>query len=317
MCARNQAINAVSKVVGQSDYRAWAGACTWLNGVYWVNVKKWCGKTAQIENLYDIGRIPVAPISKEIESNLIFPLLRGRDINRWEGRPSAYQVVPQNPETRTGYTEDWFETNLPKTLEYFRTFESLLLQRSGYRKYLEGEPFYSIYNVGEYTFAPYKVVWPWISTDLVCCVISTTDIGKPIIPEHNASFVALENLEEAHYFCAALNSCPARFVAIASSVGGGGGIASPRVLERIRIPSFQMSNTVHKELARLSDACHKKVAAGISVADLEEQIDELASELWKLSDTEMKAIRESLEILNPPHRRGSRNAGNIREEDDA
>jgi len=41
-------------------------------------------------------------------------------------------------------------------------------------------------------------------------------------------------------------------------------------------------------LARLSKQCHEKVAAGISVTDLEEQIGELAANLWGLTKEELK-----------------------------
>ncbi|MGH2523978.1 MAG: hypothetical protein ACRDH2_15840, partial [Anaerolineales bacterium] len=54
--------------------------------------------------------------------------------------------------------------------------------RSGYKKYLSpaGEPYYAIYNIGPYTFAPYKVVWKEQSTLFQCAVISS-DNGKVII----------------------------------------------------------------------------------------------------------------------------------------
>lgn len=56
-----------------------------------------------------------------------------------------------------------------------------------------------------------------------------------------------------------------------------------------------MFDGTHKELARLSKQCHEKVAAGISVTDFEEQIDELAAELLELTKEELKDIKESLE----------------------
>lgn len=43
-----------------------------------------------------------------------------------------------------------------------------------------------------------------------------------------------------------------------------------------------------------------KVAAGIDVSDLEEQINELAAELWELSKEELKDIIKSLEEMRQP-----------------
>ena len=35
---RRKALQAVQKVLGRSDYVAKAGVCTWLNGVYWLEI---------------------------------------------------------------------------------------------------------------------------------------------------------------------------------------------------------------------------------------------------------------------------------------
>jgi len=43
--------------------------------------------------------------------------------------------------------------------------------------------------------------------------------------------------------------------------------------------------------------CHEKTTVGISVTDMEEQIDELAAELWGLTKDELRDIKESLEEM--------------------
>ena len=132
-------------------------------------------------------------------------------------------------------------------------------------------------------------------------VVSTSDIdgslkeAKPIIPQHTIVFVALSDYEEAHYLCAFMNSTIADFVARSYSVGKSFG--SPHILDYIKIPLFDKANINHRDLARLSQQCHEKTAAGIDVSDLEEQIDELAAELWVLTKEELKEIKESLEEL--------------------
>ena len=76
-----------------------------------------------------------------------------------------------------------------------------------------------------------------------------------------------------------------------------GSFGSPHILEHIAISKYQRENALHGELARLSKSCHQKAAAGIDVNDLEEQIDELAAELWGLSKAELREIKESLEEM--------------------
>jgi len=312
--ARLQALRTIRKISGPSTYQARAGTCTWLNGVYWGRYNN-----HMFANANTIGRTTgIEPVEREVEETLVFSLLRGRDISRWNAVPNYHIIIGQNlSDPANAYSESELEELAPLTLGYFRNFEELLRRRSGYRKYFKNAPFYAIYNIGPYTFATYKVVWPWISSDLISCVVSVDENDKPVLPEHNTSFVPFDNPEEAHYFCAVLNSSPARFVAIASCAGGGGGIASPTILERISIPAFEKNNPIHKELARISEDCHKKTLAGVLVNENEEQIGNLTAELWELTDAEMQGIQESLEILNPSRRRESRNAHDINEEDDA
>ncbi|MCH8068506.1 MAG: hypothetical protein IID16_04435 [Candidatus Marinimicrobia bacterium] len=71
----------------------------------------------------------------------------------------------------------------------------------------------------------------------------------------------------------------------------------PKVLKEILIPQFELSNPIHLELSHLSQHCHEKVTADIDVTDLEEQINELAAEIWGLTKVELKDIQDSLEEL--------------------
>ena len=296
MSAKPKALKAIQKVIGKSLYKAWAGSCTWLNGVYWGAVKPVENGQIKFSNLYDEGKIKIEPVEVEIEAILVYPLLRGREVGRWKSTPNSFIIVSQNPKERTGYELKWMEKNAPKTLVYFNQFKNKLLGRSGYKKYLNGKPFYSIYNVSDYTFAPFKVVWKALANGSQAVVVASAPVAdemKVVVPEHNTMFVPFENKDEAHYFCSLINSSIASFVV-------QGYIAlfySTHILDNIRIPKYDPNNEIHQDLTRLSKQCHEKVSAGISVSDLEEQIDELAAELWGLSKEELKEIKESLKEM--------------------
>ena len=90
-----------------------------------------------------------------------------------------------------------------------------------------------------------------------------------------------------------LNASPSQFIVMGYVVLH----PSPHILKNIKIPKYNPTNETHKDLSRLSKQCHEKVAAGISVSDLEEQIDQLAAELWGLTKDEMKEIKVSLEEM--------------------
>ena len=305
--ARPKALQAMEKVIGVAAYQARAGSCTWANGIYWLRIlEKRPDGLLLVENLHDVGRTKVKKVQAAIEPDLVYPLLRGRDVQRWRAKPSAHIVVPQDPEKPSkGYDPTEMKKHLPKTYAYLKNFEEHLRQRSGYKKYFDPkkDPFYSMYNIGPYTFARCKVVWPWISVGVRAAVILTTK-GRPVCPEHNTSFVACDNESQANFICALLNSKVCDFSIRAFYSGGGGGIASPSVFEHIMLPEFDPSNPLHRRLSELSMQAHK-LAAGRpcssqaegdkeKLAEVEEEIDQAAAELWGITDQELDEIKGSL-----------------------
>ncbi len=296
--ARPKALESLKNVVGKSAYQAREGTNTGgANGVLWVEIKKSNGKFSTIENLYEIGKKEIQPCCAEVESDLIFPLLRGRDITRWNTNPSIQILIPQNlSDPAKAIDAKIIQDKYPRTLKFLEYFEKDLRNRALYKKYLEpqGVPFYGIYNIGPYTFAPYKVVWKEQSSEFECAVVSSVN-GKVIIPDHKLMLVPFQDEREAHYVCALLGSTITRFVVQAYTISTQ---QSTHILDNIKIPKYDPKNQMHQELARLSGQCHEKVAADISVSDLEEQIDELAAELWGLSKEESKDIKDSLEEVS-------------------
>jgi hypothetical protein len=125
----------------------------------------------------------------------------------------------------------------------------------------------------------------------MCAVVSSVE-GKIVVPDHKLMLVPFKDAEDAHYVCALLNSKLSQFVVQAYTISIQ---QSTHILKNIRVPDYDDTNDTHRELAQLSKLCHQKVAAGIDVNDLEEQIDQLAAELWGLTQAELKDIKDSLE----------------------
>jgi hypothetical protein len=320
MCARNNALDALKSVMKQAEYRAYEGAnCGGANGVFWVNLAGRQGQSLLVENMNDVGRREIEAVRMAIESTLVYPLARGRDVTRWLCRPSAHIVVTQDPETRGGRTEKWLQEYAPKTLKYMKRFESVLWERrsGSVRALMERYGFWSMFAIGEYTFAPTKVVWKYISTELECAVVDHAAVTetecKTVVPDCKLILIPCSSPAEAHYICACLNSAPARLVVKGYCISTQ---LAPHIMQRIGIPRFDPQSNTHQELSEASVQCHNKTAVGVSVVEQEEQVDNLAAELWGLTAQEMKALRESLEILSPPRRRRAR-AGEVEEDSDA
>lgn len=297
---RRGAIARIENVAGDSGYQGRAGTCGWLNSVFWVQIVGTLpDQNIVISNLHDIGKIKVKSVNATVEPDLVFPLLRGRDVARWKAQPEYSILVPQDPaQPSQGYPIKELQTKLPKTHAFLQQFEKPLRNRSGFRQYFNGafDPFYSMYNVGPYTFAPFKVVWREQSSLLTAAVVEAPKVGKIVVPDHKLMLCGCESAEEAHHVCALLNSSPAQFIvksyAIETSI-------STHVLNYVGIPKFNPKDKVHVRLAESSAACHASVGSATDeeMAALETANDELAAQLWNLSTAELKDIKFSLADL--------------------
>ena len=247
LTAPKQSLPDIQKVIGFSNYRAHAGCCTWLNGVYWVNVLEVRSNgELLIENLYDVGKIKVEHVEAVIEPDLVYPLLRGKDVQRWRAEPSAHIILANRTDKLAGISESEMKRRWPKTYAYLKRFEGdpkkpergTLRGRSGYRQYFKpSDPFYSMYNVGPYTMAKWKVLWPEVghAVRASACGSSTVEKVKPSLPDHTIVAVSCGSEHEAYFVAGMLNSSPA-YVATAAYIVLH---PSPHIMKNIAVPQVQ------------------------------------------------------------------------------
>ncbi len=298
MTGKEKALKAVKKVLGKSEYTAHAGSYTGgANAVYWVEIlEELEGGKALVRNITKGAKRKVDQIEAVVEGELLYPLMRGRDVKRWQAKPSAYIIMVQDPQKRKGIDESIMKQKYPLTYFYLKKYEEMLRDRAAYKRYFRTtDPFYSMFDVGSYTFSMYKVVWPWISRRVNVSVTGSSD-GRIIIPEHNTFLVQCSAFQEAHYICSLMNSSIGDFTIRSCFATGGGGIGSPVVLKRIDIPMFDSASKLHTHLAELSSMAHTSCTHGNvqSLNRIEIEIDKAAAELWGLNERELKEIQKSL-----------------------
>lgn len=300
--AKRKALRALRKILGPSEYLAHEGCNTGgANSVFWVElVGLRPDNLVIISNITESAKKKAVSTQAAVEKELIYPLLRGRDLDRWSAVPSIYVLFTQDPESRKGIVGPVMGKRYPKALSYLKRFERQLRVRAAFRRYYQhDDPFWSMFNVGSYTLAKYKVAWRYIDSDFRCAVIKPFkgELGtRVIIPDHRVIAVAVSEEQSAHYLCAALNSSPVR-LAVRSYVVGTQ--IAPHVLQNVHIPSFSKKNRTHLRLAQLSEAAHKATAEGdtAEVKRIEEEIDRWAAKLWNLSRDELAEIKRSLEEM--------------------
>jgi len=280
----------LAEVEGRNYYKAILGANPNPYGVFWLEVKQVLSDgNIIVRNLTEKGRQEIQSVEERIESDLVYPAIRGADIQRWGIQPKIYMLVVQDPKTRRGYFEEFLKNNYPRTYGYLTKFKEILLERPLYKKFYASvkAPFYSQFSVSKETFSQYKVVWKAMSNDIYAAVVSQikTPLGfKTGVPLHTASFFYINNESEAHYLCAIINSKPVRdFIKSFSSAGRGFG--TPSVMEHVGIPKFDLKNPLHQKLAEISKKCHQLKSAGKEkeIEKLEKENDELVKELFGIT----------------------------------
>jgi hypothetical protein len=311
LTAREGALRAIGKVLGGSDYQAHAGVYSGgANAVYWLEIlDQRPDGLLVVRNLTEGAKREAPQVTAEIEPDLVYPLLRGRDVSRWRAHPAAHMLMVQDAQTRQGIDEKLMQRRWPKTYAYLRRFEHVLQQRQSQsvRHLMTKGAFYSMFAVGDYTLAPFKVVWRYIASEMTACVVGKR--GEPLtIPDHRLMLVPTDTPEEAHYIAAALNSSVGRFVVGAFVIGTQ---ISAGVLEKVAVPRFSPPNPVHQRLAALSQRAHevagelstdpptdKRTALQQELAKIEAQVDQAAAQLWGITAQELAEVQRNLAELN-------------------
>ncbi len=294
------ALAALQHLHGPSHYRAREGANTGgLNGCFWVQELEAYNDLTRIQNLASVGKLEVPSVEACIEPDLLYPLLRSRDLERWQARPRASIIVAQDPQTRRGIDPNTMAKDHPHTLAYLRRFEGdpedpqrgTLRGRALFKRYFDAsDPFYSMYGIGPYTLAPWKVCWTRIDTELRGVVVGPDAKDRPVIPQETITFVPFNNPQTAHYFCALFNSAWPN--ALVQRYSSGKGFASAHILEAIAIDAYQPTNPSHQRLSELSRQAHRaRQSANLQrLTTLQKRIDDRAAAHFGLDARHCQAL---------------------------
>lgn len=291
----------IERWIGPSQYRAHLGANTGgANGVYWVNLLGAESQGVRIRNLLSGGRAAAGlkQVEDVIEPHLLYPLLRWSDVARYRAEPSAHLLLVQDVQLRRGMDPNVLRESYSQTYAYLKRFEEVLLRRAAYRRYQERGPFYSMYDVGRYTLAPIKVVWRRMDRQINAAVVdpwADPALGvRPVVPQETCVLIACDNLDEAHYLCALMNSVMVGFLVAAYSVRNSKAFGTPGMLEYLGLRRYDATDPRHRELAAFSRHAHQRARRGQTTLDIQQQIDELAARLWGATQDDLDIFRREL-----------------------
>lgn len=121
---------------------------------------------------------------------------------------------------------------------------------------MKGTPFFSIYNVGDYTFSPYKVIWAEITGDFAAAVVACGAVPeygpRVFVPDHELYFADFQEPEPAYFPCGLLHSEIVKEMIEAHNVATNMG----DVFKHISLPQFDLSDPAHLALSNLVKQAH-------------------------------------------------------------
>lgn len=136
----------------------------------------------------------------QLEATYLFPLLKSSDVANGRTTPERYVLVTQR---KPSDDTEAIQERAPKTWAYLTAHASALDQRGSiiYQKRHR----FSVFGVGDYTFAPWKVAVSGLYKNCRFEVIGQQH-GKPIMLDDTCYFIPCSSEEEAIFLCELLNS---------------------------------------------------------------------------------------------------------------
>ncbi|MEO7735257.1 MAG: SAM-dependent DNA methyltransferase [Kofleriaceae bacterium] len=179
-------------LVGESPYR-------WRSGV-----KHDCAAVMELRRFGDTFENGAGE-SVELEEEFLYPMLKSSEVAR-EGpvRPSRFMVVTQK---LVGEDTSHIQHTAPLTWKYL-TRHRASFERRGSSIY-RGKPPFSIFGVGDYTYAPWKVAISGLYKKLEFRVVGPYE-GKPVVLDDTCYFLGCASEAEAQMLWSLLSSLPAQ-----------------------------------------------------------------------------------------------------------
>ena len=185
-------------------YQSWRhlegnGRQTWRSGI-----KHDCAKVMELQELNGEYQNGLGE-SVSLESDYLYPMLKSSDIAKVsQPRPCRLMLVPQR---FVGEDTNLIQRCAPKTWAYLQSHSELLQRRAS--SIYRNRPKFSIFGVGEYSFAPWKVAISGFYKDMNFVVIGPSS-GKPVMLDDTCYFMPCQTQAEAVAIAEMLNSQIAR-----------------------------------------------------------------------------------------------------------
>ena len=163
----------------------------WRSGV-----KHDCSKVMEIEQVN--GHFKNA-LGEEInlENNLTYGLLKSSDLK--EDKTNSFRKLTIITQKKIGQETKYIKDKYPLTYKYLTSHKEYFDKRKS--SIYKDKPIFSIFGIGAYSFAPYKVAISGLYKSTHFTLVSPSD-SKPLMLDDTCYFIGFDNLkmaEIAHY----------------------------------------------------------------------------------------------------------------------
>lgn len=139
-----------------------------------------------------------------IEDTYVYPMLKGAGVANGKTKVNRYMLVTQRA---TGEATHHLKSDAPQTWDYLDRHGEMLDSRGS--SIYRNRPRFSIFGIGEYTFAPWKVAICGLYKKLQFSVVGPRE-GKPVVFDDTVYFLSCKSKREAELIQECLHSSSAQ-----------------------------------------------------------------------------------------------------------
>lgn len=303
MLIPTKAVSAVRKMLKGNKmlgdlYRVSRGVQTAANTVFWVEKLEKTDEWPEVSFIETKGGRGVESQKVRIETDMIRPLLRGRNIDAWNFETKNYIIWTHSDET--GEVKDELLENAENFFNREEVKEKLLNRRARTikRPIEKGAPFWIIGDVNQKKLKD-KVAFQGIAKEIKAVYIPSKHqdekLGKvKTITDANVYFIPVESEELGYKFSALLNSTPIRTYYSAYAMRTGAQYCAFRSWMMGLIPIPKKVREGDEKLSNLSKKLHKNKGGN---EELLEELDEKVAKLYGLTQEELSTMKDFLNFF--------------------
>lgn len=164
--------------------------------VWRSGVKHDCSKVMELEQVNGHFKNSLGE-EINLENNLTYGLLKSSDLK--EDKTNSYRKLTIITQKKIGQETKYIKDKYPLTYNYLTSHKEYFDKRKS--SIYKDKPSFSIFGIGDYSFAPYKIAISGLYKSTHFTLVSPSN-SKPIMLDDTCYFIGFENLkmaEIAHY----------------------------------------------------------------------------------------------------------------------